>query len=366
MIKTKKINKLVLVLTLALVLALALVIVSSATIVDTIEVDSLSQNSSVVFSSSGCISTAFISDGYLVKEIDIFEYDGTKPYYKTYIVSNIEAFQREWNGYTYSDFNELMIDTFRYFGFQEYQYNYLMSWSTPISQEQYNELQQGYNTLQGEYNQLQTNYGNLEQNYLNLSNSIPTLEQNAKNSVWQEVNTINRDMYIYGFSSNGQLLNDVYITSGATLREFIGLNYIAQRNNDLAEIRRLESLYNQLESSIPEKEENARQLGYQQGYNAADDFWIPVYQELENNYNTLNVENQQLKLDIKDSYNLGYSAGMTDGEHFEEGITSILSAPMYFLGNVLQFDVFGINVFSVVCSIFTLLIIAFVIKKLAN
>lgn len=66
------------------------------------------------------------------------------------------------------------------------------------------------------------------------------------------------------------------------------------------------------------------------------------------------------------SYTTGYNDGMEESGALKQGIITLVSAPMYIIGNLLDFEVFGISLFSLLTSIITILIIAFVIKKLSN
>lgn len=70
----------------------------------------------------------------------------------------------------------------------------------------------------------------------------------------------------------------------------------------------------------------------------------------------------------KDGYNDGYAAGETAGldtnEVAKNGILSIISAPFYFMSNVFNFDIMGINVYSIISLFITLAVVAFFFKKL--
>lgn len=63
-----------------------------------------------------------------------------------------------------------------------------------------------------------------------------------------------------------------------------------------------------------------------------------------------------------------YSAGETDGLNAsgiaKEGILSIVSAPFYFFSGIFNFEIFGVNLFSIISVILTLAVVAFFFKKI--
>lgn len=63
-----------------------------------------------------------------------------------------------------------------------------------------------------------------------------------------------------------------------------------------------------------------------------------------------------------------YSKGETDGLNAsgiaKEGILSIISAPFYFLSGVFNFEIFGINLFSIISVILTLAVVGYFFKKI--
>lgn len=70
----------------------------------------------------------------------------------------------------------------------------------------------------------------------------------------------------------------------------------------------------------------------------------------------------------------GYSNGFTEGtyngmqesEALKGGLLTILSAPFYVLGGILDFDILGINLLDIFTGLLTLCLFAFVVKKLIN
>lgn len=128
----------------------------------------------------------------------------------------------------------------------------------------------------------------------------------------------------------------------------------------------------------------------------------------ETNYDTLHNYNSQLQTYYNNGYNAGYSSGLTvanneeyqrgysvgDSEGYTRGyqegantsneraylkgyndgvensngasnfVYSLATAPFVFLGNALSFEIFGINIYTIVLFILTVMIIGFVIKIL--
>ncbi len=76
------------------------------------------------------------------------------------------------------------------------------------------------------------------------------------------------------------------------------------------------------------------------------------------------VQEEQLYNDIKQQhYNWGKSDAEKSKQSSIDGIISVLQSPVNFLKNVFSFEVFGINVSGVVFFILSIVIVAFVIKK---
>lgn len=69
-------------------------------------------------------------------------------------------------------------------------------------------------------------------------------------------------------------------------------------------------------------------------------------------------------LDIVNSYeNFGRYSEQTDFDSTADGVISVIEAPVNFLKNVFNFEIFGINVSSVVFFVLSIVIVAFVVKK---
>lgn len=89
-------------------------------------------------------------------------------------------------------------------------------------------------------------------------------------------------------------------------------------------------------------------------------YYYNLYEELESNYSD----------DISNAYNngynnglsIGYSNALTDTDSFQKCIYTIFDAPFQFLRNVFSFDLFGINIYSIVITIISIALTAFVVK----
>lgn len=69
----------------------------------------------------------------------------------------------------------------------------------------------------------------------------------------------------------------------------------------------------------------------------------------------------------KEGYNKGYNKGLGDGEktalNFKDIILNIITAPINFIKDCLNFEIFGFNIASIVFGILGVLIVAWVIKR---
>ena len=64
------------------------------------------------------------------------------------------------------------------------------------------------------------------------------------------------------------------------------------------------------------------------------------------------------------SYLEGESAGLETSEVAKDSILSIISAPFYFFSNVFNFEIMGINIYSIISLLLTLAVLAFFFKKI--
>lgn len=60
----------------------------------------------------------------------------------------------------------------------------------------------------------------------------------------------------------------------------------------------------------------------------------------------------------------GETAGLNSGEIAKDSILSIFSAPFYFLSNVLNFEILGINLYSIISFLITTAVVVFFFKKI--
>lgn len=63
------------------------------------------------------------------------------------------------------------------------------------------------------------------------------------------------------------------------------------------------------------------------------------------------------------SYNQGYNDGLNESDIAENTILTIFSAPTYILATIFDFELFGINLYSLICFFLTLTIVAFILKR---
>lgn len=67
-----------------------------------------------------------------------------------------------------------------------------------------------------------------------------------------------------------------------------------------------------------------------------------------------------------DGYTQGTYNGMQETESLKVGLLTILSAPFYVLGGILDFEILGINLFNIITGLLTVCLFAFVVKRLIN
>lgn len=162
-----------------------------------------------------------------------------------------------------------------------------------------------------------------EAGYLNIINYSPP----SASSVWAEVDSTINTWYT---SIDGLIYEPITITSQSSLNIF-------------------------LTDNVSHFFDVSTSQAYQNGVDSQN----AVIQELQQQVDGI----PQLQ---EKSYITGYNDGIKEGDSLKEGALTIVSAPMYILGNMLDFEVFGINLFRFVMSLLTVVIIAFVIKKISN
>lgn len=88
-------------------------------------------------------------------------------------------------------------------------------------------------------------------------------------------------------------------------------------------------------------------------------------QSLLNDINTLNITINSLNDEISTlttELSTAYSKGLEDANVIENSFISIASMPFYFLKGIFSFEIFGINFFTIIQVILTLLFVGFVVK----
>lgn len=118
---------------------------------------------------------------------------------------------------------------------------------------------------------------------------------------------------------------------------------------------------------------------YQEGYNVGYDKGLEDggssstgsydtgFQDGKNSViNNPNANGLYTKDDLLDEYDKGYAEGSLDIENngFNMMFNSILNAPYNILNGVLNFELFGVNLFNLFSFVFTIAIIGFVVKLL--
>ena len=148
--------------------------------------------------------------------------------------------------------------------------------------------------------------------------------------------------------------------------------------------------------------ENSLKQGYQRGINDAillyNEYWRPKGYETypdDGNFSTLVSQINNIGIYATDEYNRGINTGLLQGkikfmesqeyqdilaDKYQEGYTkgeetaplvesslrSFFNAPINFISNILNFEIFGINLWAVFTFILTLGLIFFIIKKVVG
>lgn len=63
------------------------------------------------------------------------------------------------------------------------------------------------------------------------------------------------------------------------------------------------------------------------------------------------------------AYSNGYNKGLEEADIAENTLLTLFSAPTYILSTVFNFEIFGINVYAIVCFVLTLGVVAFILKR---
>lgn len=63
------------------------------------------------------------------------------------------------------------------------------------------------------------------------------------------------------------------------------------------------------------------------------------------------------------SYNKGYTDGLAESDIAENTILTIFSAPTYILSTIFDFEIFGLNIYTLICFFLTLTIVSFILKR---
>lgn len=64
------------------------------------------------------------------------------------------------------------------------------------------------------------------------------------------------------------------------------------------------------------------------------------------------------------AYDKGYNDGLNESNIAQNTILTLFSAPTYILSTVFGFEIFGINIYTLICFILTISIVAVIIKRI--
>lgn len=299
-------KKIYITLFLILVLAFALVVVSSATSVmynssDSAFNDMIEESSNPTYADlmTGQFNGSYINYGnvtngnFTIFVMTLASYENS---YETYVywVSDVEAFQIRYNGYTYNSFLTELDNNGYYdlsYRFNESGFTYLLNYQ--------------------------------------LVDTSTMVE-------WSTVDTVVKDWYINDY--NAPVYENIDISSESSLNAFLNDN-------------------------VNVATEYSKQYAYSEGYGVGYD---TAENEASTTINELNNTINNLEISLDEALENGYAQGMADANAVERGIMSIVGAPMYILTSVFDVEIFGINLLNLITTIMTIIIVAWVVKKLAN
>lgn len=196
-----------------------------------------------------------------------------------------------------------------------------------------------------------TNYGGV------INNAIRTFNSNYSNS--NDFDSASTDAYNYLYNNISIESNEVLGQGNFTqvvswLSGFVDSNFRQYQGY-------IDSYYN-LNQNYTTQIENAEASAYQDGYNAG----ININQTASYNtgydtgYNAGFSEGQQASAD--NGYLNGYNDGVTSSNGAMRFIYAFFSAPFVFISNLFNFELFGINFYTIILTILSIVLIYFVLK----
>lgn len=264
--------------------------------------------------------------------------------------SHIENFQFTSEGLLYKDYIGKIIN---------------FSWafsSGGISEDEYNNVVNQYNTLQSQYNSLSSDYNAFMDYYNNKFSYIPIIYNSPTDFVTLVRKHIDKDTKDTIFILNENVpITDIIDNDGNLIYNIQPDEFDSGLWSRYWTMNSFNDFHAFLEMA------NSTPLSYSNGERG-------VLYSYDNTYHRLikysspitfkDVEDEQLYKDIKQQHiNLGKSTAENDRQSTIDGILSVLQSPVDFLKNIFSFEIFGINVAGVVFFIISVVIVAFVIKK---
>lgn len=264
--------------------------------------------------------------------------------------NHIENFQFTNEGLQYKDYIGSIIN-----------FSYAFS-SGGVSEDDYNNVVTELNNLQSQYNNLQSDYNAFMDYYNNKFSYIPIVYNSPTDSVTLVRKHIDKDTKDTIFILNENVpITDIIDNDG-------NLIYNIQPDSfDSGLWARYWTMnsFNDFHAFLVMA--NSTPLSYSNGERGVLYSYDSTYHRLTKYSSPItfkDVEDEQLYKDIKQQHiNLGKSTAESDKQSTIDGILTVLQSPVDFLKNIFSFEIFGINVAGVVFFIVSVVIVAFVIKK---
>ena len=264
--------------------------------------------------------------------------------------NHIENFQFTSEGLQYKDYIGSIIN-----------FSYAFS-SGGISEDEYNNVVTQLNTLQSQYNNLQTDYNAFMDYYNNKFSYVPIIYNSPTDSVTLVRKHIDKDTKDTIFILNENVpITDIIDNEGNLIYNIQPDKFDSGLWARYWTMNSFNDFHAFLEMA------NSTPLSYSNGERGVLYSYDNTYHRLTKYSSPItfkDVEDEQLYKDIKQQHiNLGKSTAESDKQSTIDGILSVLQSPVDFLKNIFSFEIFGINVAGVVFFIISVVIVAFVIKK---
>lgn len=270
--------------------------------------------------------------------------------YLDFGANHIENFQFTSEGLLYKDYIGSIIN-----------FSYAFS-SGGISEDEYNNVVTELNNLQSLYNNLQSDYNAFMDYYNNKFSYIPIIYNSPTDFVTLVRKHIDKDTKDTIFILNENVpITDIIDNDGNLIYNIqpdsfdSGLWARYWTMNSFNDFHAFLVMANSTPLSYSNGERGVL-YSYDSTYHRLTKYSSPVTFK--------DVNDEQLYKDIKQQHiNLGKSVAENDKQSTIDGILTVLQSPIDFLKNIFSFEIFGINVAGVVFFIVSVVIVAFVIKK---